>query len=98
MLVMKNGKRNITERVEHPNQVIRMLGEKETHKYLGILEADTIKQQEMKENFFKRVSLKSQKITRDKTLLQEPCQRDKYLGCPPGKILETILEVDQRRT
>ena len=46
----------------------------------------------------KRVSQKSQKITRDKTLLQEPCQRDKYLGCPPRKILGTILEVDKRIT
>ena len=44
--------------------------------------------------FFKRVSQKNQKITRDKILLQEPCQRDKYLGCPPRKILGTILEVD----
>ena len=46
MLVMKSGKRHITERVELPNQVvIRTLGEKETYKYLGILDADTIKQQ-----------------------------------------------------
>ena len=37
------------ERVELPNQVvIRTLGEKETYKYLGILEADRIKQVEMK--------------------------------------------------
>ena len=47
---MKSGKRHITEGVQLPNQeVIRTLGEKETYKYLGILEADTIKQQEMKE-------------------------------------------------
>ena len=42
-LVMKSGK------VELPNQVIRTLGENETYKFLGMLEADTIKQQEMKE-------------------------------------------------
>ena len=36
--------------MELPNQnKIRTLGEKETYKYLGILEADTIKQMEMKE-------------------------------------------------
>ncbi len=36
--------------MELPNQdKIRTLGEKETYKYLGILEADTIKQVEMKE-------------------------------------------------
>ena len=31
---------------------IRMLGEKETYKYLGILEVDIIKHAKMKENFF----------------------------------------------
>ena len=40
---MKSGKQHITEGVELPNQ------DKETYKCLGILEADTIKQQEMKE-------------------------------------------------
>ena len=50
MLVIKIGKRHMTEGVELPNQIItRMLGEKETYKYLKILKADTIKQQEMKE-------------------------------------------------
>ena len=50
MLVMKSGKRNLAERVEQLNQVvIRTLEEKETYKYLRILEADTIKQVEMKE-------------------------------------------------
>ena len=47
---MKSGKWHITEGVELPNQVvIRTLWEKETYKYLEILEADTIKQVEMKE-------------------------------------------------
>ena len=40
----------MTEGMEIPNQEkIRMLGEKSTSKYLGILEVDTIKQVEMKE-------------------------------------------------
>ena len=95
MLVMGSGKRHITEGVELPNQVIRTPGEKETYKYLGILEAYTIKQLKMKEKKLKSVSQKSHKSTRDKTLLQEPYQRDKYLGCPPHEMLETILEVDQ---
>ena len=39
------------EGMELPNQEkIRTFGEKETYKYFGILEADTIKQGEMKEN------------------------------------------------
>ena len=39
MSLMKSGKRVIKEGIEMPNQKrIRMLGEKETCKYLGILE------------------------------------------------------------
>ena len=49
MLVMKSGKRHMTDGMEQPNQdKIRKL-EKKTYKYLGILEADTIKQVEMKD-------------------------------------------------
>ena len=50
MLVMKSGKRHLTDGMELPGQdKIRMLGENETYKYLGILEADTIKQVKMKD-------------------------------------------------
>ena len=45
MLVMKSGKQHLTDGMELPSQdKIRTLREKETYKYLGILEADTIKQ------------------------------------------------------
>ncbi len=48
MLVMKSGKRYVTEGVELPNEVaIKTLGE--TFKYFEILEADIIKQVELKE-------------------------------------------------
>ena len=53
--------------------------EKETYKYFGILEADTIKQVEIKE----RISKENQKATRDKTMSQKPYQKNKYLGCIP---------------
>ena len=50
MLIMKSGKWQKVEGIELPNKdTIRTLGEKETYKYLGILEADIIKQAEMKE-------------------------------------------------
>ena len=53
MLVMKSGK-HMTERVEQSYQVvIRTLGEKETYKYVEVLEADIIKQVEMKEKIKK---------------------------------------------
>ena len=49
MLVMKSGSRHMTDGMELPNHdKIRTLGENKTYKYLGILEADTIKQVEMK--------------------------------------------------
>ena len=45
MFLMKSWKRQITEGIEMPNrESIRTPGEKETNKYLGILEAGTIKQ------------------------------------------------------
>ena len=50
-----------------PNQEkIRTFGKKETYKYLGILEADAIKQVEMKEKNFKSVSQKTWKLLETK--------------------------------
>ena len=54
MLVRKSGKRHLTDGKDLPNQEkIRKLREKETYKYSGIMEADTIKQVEMKEKIMK---------------------------------------------
>ena len=48
-LIRKSGKRHKTDGMELPNQEkIRTLGEKDTYKYLGILESDAIKQVEMR--------------------------------------------------
>ena len=50
MLIVKSGKQHMTEGIELRNQEkLRTLREKETYKYLRILEANTIKQGEMKE-------------------------------------------------
>ena len=63
MLVVKSGKRHLTNRMELPNQdKIRMLREKETYKYLGILEADTIKQVEMKDKIKKEYLRRTRKL------------------------------------
>ena len=49
MLIKKSGKRHLTDGRELANQdKIRTFGEKETYKYLGILEADSTKQVKMK--------------------------------------------------
>ena len=45
---------------------IRMLGENETYKYLGILEADTIKQMEMKDKIRKEYLRRSRKLIETK--------------------------------
>ena len=47
---------------------IRMLGEKETYKYSGVLNADNITQVKMKEFFLKKVSKKNQKATRSQNI------------------------------
>ena len=59
MLMMNTGKNETAKGIEQPNrEEIRTFGEKENYKYLGILEADAIKQTEMKEKI--RNSLEEQ--------------------------------------
>ena len=67
MLVMKTGKRHLTDGLELPNQdKIRTLEENETYKYLGILEADTIKQVEMKDKIRKEYLRRTRKLIETK--------------------------------
>ena len=65
MLVMKSGKRHTTDGIELPNKdKIRMLGE--TNTYLGILEADTIKQVQMKDKIQKQYLRRTRKLLETK--------------------------------
>ena len=60
---MKSGKRHLADGMDQPNQdKIRKVGEKETYKNLGILEADTIKRVEMKEKKIKKESFRRTRI------------------------------------
>ena len=77
---------------------VRMLGEKETYKFLGIIEADNIKQVEMKEKNEKEHLRKTRKQLVTKLYSMNLIKRNKYLGCFPCKILGTIFEVDEGRT
>ena len=78
--------------MQQPNQdKIRMHGEKETYKYQGISEADTIKHAEMNEKNNEKLPQESEK-TGNQTTLQKSHQRDKYLGSPNRKIFRTISE------
>ena len=64
---MKSGKRHLTEGIEQPNQdKIRTLAENETCKNLGILEADTIKQAEMKNKIQKEYLRRTRKLLETK--------------------------------
>ena len=67
LLVMKSGKRYLTDGIELPNQdKIRTLTENETYKYLGIMEADTIKQVEMKNKIQKEYLRRTRKLLETK--------------------------------
>ena len=67
MLVMKSGKRHMTDGMELPNHdEIRTLEENETYKYLGILEADTIKQVEMKDKIRKEYLRRTRQLLETK--------------------------------
>ena len=67
MLVMKSGKRHMTVEMELPNHdKIRTLRENESYKYLGILEADTIKQVEMKDKIRKEYLRRTRKLLETK--------------------------------
>ena len=60
---MKSGKRHLTDRIDLPNKdKIRTLAENETYKYLGILEADTIKRVEMKNKIQKEYLRRTRKL------------------------------------
>ncbi len=63
MLVMKSGKLQLTDEMELPNQdKIKTLAENETYKYLGILEADAIKQVEMNDKIQKEYLSRTRKL------------------------------------
>ena len=63
MLLIKRGKQHLIDGIELPNQdKITTLRDKETYKYLGILEADTIIQVEMKEKIEKYYVRKTRKL------------------------------------
>ena len=67
LLVMKSGKRYMTDVIELPSHNrIRTLEENETYKYLGILEADTIKQVQMKDTIRKEYIRRTRKLLETK--------------------------------
>ena len=51
-----------------------------------------------KRKYYKSLSQENEKPTRKQTMYQKSPQKDKHLDCHSYLILDTILEVDERRT
>ena len=86
MMIMKKVKRETMEGIElltHKN--FWMLRDKENYKYLGIVEVDTIKQREMKE----------EKRKEHQALQQKSHHRNKHLSNATCKVLWTIFKMDK---
>ena len=67
LLVMKSGKRHLTDGIELPNQdKIRTLAENETKKCFRTLEADAIKQVKMKDKIQKEYLRRTRKLLEKK--------------------------------
>ena len=77
MLVMKRGKRHMTDGMElQKHDRIRTLGENETYKYLGILKADTIKQEKMKDKIWKEYLRRTKKLLETKLTIRNPSSKE----------------------
>ena len=105
MLVMKSGKPHITDGIELPNHdKIRMLEENETYKYLGILEADTFKQVQMKDTIRKEYLRRTRKLFETKLSSKNLIKGINTWAVPlvryPGPffkwIREELKQMDQR--
>ena len=98
MVITRSGRRQTIEGIELPNQKrIRKRDGKKTYKYFGILEADTIKQAEMKEQISKEYPRRTKNLFKTNFCRKKFHQRDKHLGDPPCKMLGTILKMDEGR-
>ena len=105
MLVMKSSKRHLTDRMELLNQEnIRTLREKETYKYLGILEVDTNIQMELKEKIKKEYPRRTGKLLKTKLCSRNLIKRINtwvvslviYSGPFLKWIREELKQMDQR--
>ena len=52
----------------------------------------------LRSNLKKEYLWRTGKLVEIQTTKQKSHQKDKYLSCPPRKMLRTILKVDERRT
>ena len=84
-----SGRRHMTDGMELPNQdKIRTLEKNETYKYLGILEADTIKQVEMKNKIQKEYLRRTRKLLETKLSVRNLIKGINTLAVPSLYILD----------
>ena len=99
MLVMKSGKRHLTDGMELPNQNKNWtLGEKETNKYLGILEADAVKQVRMKDKIKKEYLRSTRKLLETKLCGRSFIKEVNTWALHLVRYSGTLSQIDQRRT
>ena len=98
-LVLKSGKRHITDGMELENQdKITTFREKEMCKWLGILETDTFRQENMKEKIKKEYFRKAIKLLEIKLYSRNVINEINTWAVPTRKVFGIILKVDQRST
>ena len=94
---MKSEKRKTTEVLPN-HESVRTPREKENYKYLGILEADTIKWEEMKEKITREYFRRTRKLLESKLCGRYLIKVLNTWAVPLCKILWTILKMDTGRT
>ena len=93
-IIMKSRKGQMTEGVELPNQEKTIiLGEKIVRRNVGGGHHKTGEDREKNNNKYPR---RTRKLLEIKQYSKTYHPRDKHLGCPLSKILETIIKVDQQ--
>ena len=93
MLLKKSGKPLMTDGMELPNHdKIRTFGENETYKYLSILEADTIKQVEMKDKIRKEYLRRTRKLLETKLSCRNFIKRKNTWAVPLVRYSEPFLK------
>ena len=96
---MKSGERHMADEMELPNhERIRTLDENETYKYLGILEADTIKQVQMKDTILKEYLRRTRKLLKTKLSGRNLIKGINTWAVPLVRYSGTLSQVDQRGT
>ena len=105
MLVKESGKRHITDGIKRPDHdKIRTHGENETYKYLAILDADTIKQVQLKDKIWKEYPRRTRKLLETKLSSRNLIKRINTWAVPQVRysgpflkwIRDELKQMDQR--